>query len=175
MQVTFLDIDGVLNSMGWVIGHEKHFSNADYLQTNGANLDPHCVQILKHFVTQTFPSKIVLSSSWRGQGSQHELDKWIGGMEGHFDWPDFPIIGVTRRLQGPRYLEIHDWLDRHPEVEDWVVIDDERDAWNENPSPHFHHTNMNAGLTHAIEFWFTLRRTPAMLAAHFPNQKSMEN
>ena len=175
MNIVFLDIDGVLNSMGWVIGYDKPFMNANYLLQFGANLDPSCVNILNRFVTQTFPSKIVLSSSWRSNSSEYELDKWRGGFEEHFGWKDFPIIDVTPRMNGERYQEIEAWLLDNPGVDDFVVIDDERDAWRENPSKNFHHTNMNSGLTNSIFFWHSLRESPSLLNMHFPNITSQMN
>lgn len=173
MHVIFLDIDGVLNSMGYVIGKSKPFMNADYLQTNGANLDPHAVSILKDGMALFHPhAKIVLSSSWRTNNSEYELDKWRGGMETHFDWPDFPIIDVTPRCMGERRHEIQNWLDNTThDVDDFIVIDDESDAWHEIPSRHFHKTDMLSGLTYSFLFWLELRDNPAMLASHFPRLK----
>lgn len=166
MKLLFLDIDGVLNSMGHAIGYNQPFLNADYLQSTGANLDPVCVAVLEKLVTEN-DFQIVLSSTWR----THGLDdaSWIEAFNYHFDWNDFPLIGQTPSLQGMRYQEIEAFLKSFPEkVEDFIILDDDSDAWEEKPSKHFYQTDMNSGLTKAVFFWWEIRNSPNMLKVHFP-------
>ena len=99
MKVIFLDIDGVLNKKGRTI-------NIDLLN------------ILKYILEKT-NAKIVISSSWR----LGRMDKLLSTFEEH---------GIKERVIGTTSLfcdqnresEIRDWVIRHENISNWVVIDD---------------------------------------------------
>jgi hypothetical protein len=101
----FLDFDGVI-----VTAHDGF--------TNG---DQYCVWHLNR-ITKDTDAKIVVSSSWRCGMSvpelQELLSKW--GVTGE-------VIDKTPRLNGQRGHEIQAWLDQHPEVTDFVILDDDSD------------------------------------------------
>ena len=112
-KVLFLDIDGVLNS--------KLFYKYIYKPENGeSRFDPYCVILVKRLIEE-FSLKIVISSTWRN-GPVNRLMKELNENNLidylHEDWHT-PIV---RRLS--RGNEIKLWLDSHPEVKDYLILDD---------------------------------------------------
>merc|ERR1719386_484081 len=106
--IVFLDVDGVLHSL-----HGKDL------------FVRRCLNILAEIVISTGAS-IVLSSTWRTKQEQvvllnQKLREY--GMKNCKDMtPDFAHGG--QRFHQAREEEICHWLDRHPEVDRWVVLDD---------------------------------------------------
>lgn len=124
-KVVFLDIDGVLVTARLL------------KQRNGRNkvADANCVSALNH-LTHVAGAAIVISSSWRFCG-QHEMRAIMDFWE-----VDAPIVGMTpdlTRLEGgnyhgvPRGHEIQQYLDEHPEIERFVILDDECDMAHLEP------------------------------------------
>jgi hypothetical protein len=112
-KVLFLDIDGVLNS--------KLFYKYIYKPENGeSRFDPYCVILVKRLIEE-FSLKIVISSTWRN-GPVNRLMKELNENNLidylHKDWH----TPVVRRLS--RGNEIKLWLDSHPEVKDYLILDD---------------------------------------------------
>jgi hypothetical protein len=112
MKVIFLDIDGVLNCK----------------KTENPRKFPYVIERalldrLKVLMERT-GAKVVLTSSWR-------LDP-IGRLAAeHFG---LPFIGCSPDTpEAPRHEEIKAWLAEHPEVERYVVIDDECDGLDSLP------------------------------------------
>ena len=117
--VVFLDIDGVLNSVTWSRTRPRPSSD---------NFDPSAVARLNRLIEAT-GAAIVVSSSWRQYG-----EEWVtkalknAGVLA-------PIIGCTPILDDgstimralPRGKEIQAWLDAWPDVETFVILDDEPD------------------------------------------------
>jgi len=118
-KVLFLDIDGVLNS--------KLYYKYIYKPEEGSRFDPYCVILVKRLVEE-FSLKIVISSTWRN-GSVNRLMKELNEHNMieylHDDWHT-PFV---RRAS--RGSEINLWLDSHPEVKDYLILDD-----NENLLDH---------------------------------------
>jgi len=125
MNILFLDVDGVLNNDNcWLrkdvndIVFIKGFRNEAFSKTALESLQ----QIL-----EKFNCKIVVSSSWRHYDSDLKtLGKALESI-GHeiFDiTPDFRVYSNNERCRGH---EIEDWICRHPEVENFVILDDDRD------------------------------------------------
>lgn len=116
MNVIFLDIDGVLNSENYV----KKCGDA----WTGDQLDPEAIARLNKLTTLGNAS-IVVSSSWRiipgGVMSSHDMASLLNqhGVVA-------PIIGVTPYLDSDRAIEIDFWLQDHPEVKNFVILDDDR-------------------------------------------------
>jgi len=128
--VIFLDIDGVLNSIefakrteftGWPDGH----------------IDHEAVKHLNRLITET-NAKIVISSSWRKMVDPEELAGVLAraGCIGEIigETPDFwhmesweRPIPAARDGRFVRGDEIQAWLDAHPEVEVFVIFDDDSD------------------------------------------------
>ncbi len=91
---------------------------------------PACIRALNR-ITDTTAAKIVVSSTWRWSGVEHVtrlLQSWGATAE---------VIGVTPILTATtdsglaieveRGREIGDWLLAHPEVDSFVIIDDDDD------------------------------------------------
>ena len=118
MKVIFLDIDGVLNVIPQ--GHDAY----------GGIFHPNFVENLQRIIDET-GAKIVLSSSWRHSGLTKMLAMWkFRNLPGE-------LIGVTpdlyRRVdfEGERKMvrgdEIHAILNKHPEITNYVILDDDDD------------------------------------------------
>ena len=129
MKVVFLDFDGVLN---------------DSQTQPEFGIEAKFVDRLNVLIEKT-GAKVVISSSWRLYGLlQCSLILENAGFKGE-------VIGLTPERvrewgkQGPpRGLEIQAWLDAHPEVEKFVILDDEADM--EHLLPFLVKTSMVTGL-----------------------------
>lgn len=137
MKVIFLDIDGVLK-----IGA-------------GVELNQTCVALLREVVEKT-DAKLVLSSTWRiGTGGMSRTR----GALARAGWADAEFVGMTARHSGisdggiyvgvRRGDEIAEYLREHPEVEHYVIIDDDSDMRPEQ-MPFFVKTEFETGLTKAL-------------------------
>lgn len=115
MKVIFLDFDGVLNSAKYLLGHGDC----------GVAIDPARMALLKQIVDAT-DAKIVLSTSWREHWSKDLIHCDSTGMliNRIFSKYGLHIFDKTPELHERRETEIKSWLDTHPEVENFVVLDD---------------------------------------------------
>lgn len=113
MKILFLDIDGVLNS--------KFYYKYIYKPDNGlSRFDPYCAVLIRRLVEE-FSLQIVITSTWRNglvdrlmrELQDNGLDNFL-----HSDWHT-PILRFASRGK-----EIKSWLDKHPEVTDYLIIDD---------------------------------------------------
>ncbi len=160
MKVIFLDNDGVIclsNNWG---GRSKKW--AKYRSANPEsskvlsdapvdvrfdNFDTKAVKILNEVLELT-GAEIVVSSDWRFHASLEELGEYylsqgiskkpIGVTKrlGECDQPtDFPW-SKTFDLEQSRSLEINQYLKDHPEITNWVAVDD-----------------LNMGIPHYHESW----------------------
>lgn len=127
MKVLFLDIDGVMN-------------NEDLLYCEGMNaIGEIFLDRLKHIVLST-DVKIVLSSSWR-IGSQHLVADALATR-------NLELFDITPGDDSvERCEEILEWLNGHPEVINFAILDDNYGAKVEN---HFFKTSFFEGLTEEI-------------------------
>lgn len=133
MKVIFLDIDGVLN-------HEKHYEwllgtdEPTLLQRvyPYSEINPKSCQFLNDIIKET-GAKIVVSSSWRLDGENR-----LNSLFKHFGLPR--IYSTTPCLNTARGIEIDAWLGSHPEVDTYVILDDDEDM-NEHQLPYFIKTN----------------------------------
>jgi hypothetical protein len=129
-KVLFLDIDGVLNSQRSCIafGGFPH----DVVGYERERFDEVALRLIRGIVKQA-GAKVVLSSSWRITNAFDYIGKHL----------DLPIIDATPVKWAPgqvRGHEIADWLKRHPEVKQYVIVDDDPDMLGEQ-LPNFVHTN----------------------------------
>lgn len=131
MKVIFLDIDGVLNSSRTCLafGGFPHSFENDHL----SRFDRVALTLIRR-IAKAAGAKFVLSSSWR---ILHELEEVAQGL-------DLPIIDKTPSLAGNRGQEIQHWLNQHPEVESYAIIDDDSDML-ESQKPYFVHTMHSDG------------------------------
>lgn len=115
MRVVFLDVDGVLNSLH------------DYWAFLEGKGDPHplCyaidrgkLAIFKRIVAET-GAEIVVSSSWREDDMDYSILTQV------LETVDLRPIDRTPQLpKQPRGNEIFMWLTGHPEVKQFVILDD---------------------------------------------------
>ena len=118
MKIIFLDIDGPMVPIrAWVLGYKGRHELFDPIAV--ATL----LKILKHDV------KLVISSSWRSLGYDEVVtaleNSGISRKHLHEDWQtkEFPVSPEDHMFK-LRAEEIKEWLSRHPEIEDYVAIDD---------------------------------------------------
>ena len=126
MKVIFLDIDGVLNSHRTCLafgGYPHEFS-----EKHMARFDMVALTLIRR-IARAAGAVFVLSSAWR---IGREASEVAAGL-------DLPIIDKTPSLSGARGLEIQYWLDQHPEVECYAIIDDDSDMLD-SQKPFFVHT-----------------------------------
>jgi hypothetical protein len=93
-------------------------------------------------------TKICVSSTWKHhfgtKGYVSTPEKW----EDAFQLLGFnpgTYVGITGDRKTLRGEEIQDWLDKHPEVEDYAILDDDSDMTEEQFSK-FHHSDTWFGL-----------------------------
>lgn len=111
MKVIFLDIDGVLNS-------DEYIEKTQRLNIEGIekDVDKEKIKLLKKAIAET-GAKIVLSSSWRYTKNGGYLKQLLG---------EYGIFtDSTPFVNHERGKEIKQWLTKHPEIDDFVILDDE--------------------------------------------------
>ena len=129
MKIIFLDVDGVLN----------HSGCPEWKQGDWRVIDDACVERIRSVCTAT-GARIVLSSTWRVDPEAVEI---IRGCFGEL------LVDVTPQSSyHARHKEIREWLDLHPEVTRFVVIDDDADA--EVVGHPFVRTSFIEGLTESL-------------------------
>ena len=124
MKVIFLDFDGVITtySTKW-------------------NISLRHVKRVKKICDET-GAKLVISSSWRHENVQKTIDGIIGKTKlcprnKMLYWLIDNIYDITPWFSDKKYNgtgrggEIQTWLDKHPEVDNYVIIDDETDMLDE--------------------------------------------
>lgn len=146
-KVIFLDIDGVLNS-------EQYFEDVYFeYQKTGKKPSHHLVdskplQLLLNYLNNS-DTKLVISSSWRYSNDPEETIKQFFNFDKNGDNISLLnkfIIGCTpRSREGIRGKEIQWWLDRHPEVSKYVIIDDDNDMLD-SQRKYFVKTSFKTGL-----------------------------
>lgn len=108
MKVIFLDIDGVLNDGVKIMETESDFPSKDHLDC------------LKAIVDAT-DAKIVLSSTWRlFPAARNDIKNALRNVGLEF-------IDRTKELPKGRGAEIKEWLSRHEDVCQFVILDDDID------------------------------------------------
>ena len=96
--VLFLDVDGVLNQVG---------------VTNNV-LDGVKVMLLREVLSKV-NCRVILSSTWRRY--RKLIERLLT--------ENIPINGLTPVLGVERGKEIRAWLNEHPDVKDFVILDDD--------------------------------------------------
>ena len=144
MKVIFLDFDGVITTVAshWCLSLEK-------------------MQLVKQIVDST-DAKIVISSSWR----KYTLEETIGSITATgrpfvkqvpFLMPN-DVVGVTARMYAFKHghaeshfrvfrgVKIKQYLDEHPEIENYVILDDCSDMLL-SQKDHFIKTDSEKGIS----------------------------
>jgi hypothetical protein len=113
------------------------------------HIDPTAVDYLNIIVEVTGCS-IVISSSWRILCNHEKLAGWL--VEKGFLYPHKIIDSTGRNAKDARGGEIQDWLDAHPEVTKYAILDDDSEdiigSYTTKKHPqNFVHTTYHSGLT----------------------------
>lgn len=143
-KVIFLDIDGVLNSVDSMVAFFKWMPKGTRIQMED-RLDSVSIGLLRRVCIKT-DAKIVISSTWR---MGRTIEDFVDIFARH-GWDNFPIIGmtpigckiaeITFRTRGH---EIQDWLTHHPEVTEYIIIDDDSDMLESQIDHFVHVSNVN--------------------------------
>lgn len=131
MKILFLDIDGVVNSAQTMKSNPKqHWP-----------LDPYLAFLVGRIALHT-QCKVVLSSSWRYHPeSVQQISERVT--------PIFECTPTDRTAAEVRGHEIQRWLDAHPNVEKYAILDDDSDML-ESQLPNFFQTSWELGITDEI-------------------------
>jgi len=119
-KILFLDIDGVLNS-------EEFYKNEFKTGDRKSRFDSSAISIIKKII-QEYSLEIVISSTWRFGAIDllmNELQKNNLIQYVHNDWYT-PVIHPAHRG-----TEIKYWLDLHPDVTEYLIIDDDENILEE--------------------------------------------
>lgn len=142
MKVLFLDVDGVVNK-------RENFDPA--LNPGPFPIDAYCAFLVGRIQLQT-GCDVVLSSSWRHspEGVKNVSERVVELLD---TTPDVKWDGVKRFARGhewPHELrgdEVNAWLEKHPEVEKYAILDDSSDFYDDQP---LFRTSWKVGLTDEI-------------------------
>jgi hypothetical protein len=151
IKVIFLDIDGVLNVIPQ--GYDEF----------GGIFHSNFVDNLRRIIDET-GAKIVISSTWRFGGLQRMKDMWefrnLPGeviditidcyelvKEGRFEYYD----------EVERGHEIQEWIDTHPNIERFVILDDDND-FLPNQRGNFVRTSNNINHSDCIDIGYGLTK-----------------
>ena len=122
MNIIFLDVDGVLNSLKYA----KELYEKDKIPRSCYNFpfDPKCLSNLKRLVEET-DSYLVITSTWRmneiGRDTLlNELKKYN---------LDMRVIGYTDILHTTRGEEIKAYLDKLDKNINYIILDDDSDFY----------------------------------------------
>lgn len=117
MNVVFLDYDGVVNTPMWDL--EGKHCRFNFPEDNSVN-NFQCVQWVSEFC-QKYDYSIVVTSTWRMDKNYVECLQ-NGGLR-----PGIQVLGRTKIRHSPRGEEIMEYLLTHPEVEHFIILDDDDD------------------------------------------------
>lgn len=150
-RVIFLDIDGVLNSNFWNESHQREISD-------GRLIDGEKIRLLAALVERT-EAELILHSGWRFWFDEAleplcpeaaNLAELLAGegLEIAGVTPDLTTdeIRRTKKFSLVKADEILLWLEEHPDVTGWVVLDD-LDLHNDEIEAHQVRTDQSTGLT----------------------------
>lgn len=126
--VLFLDVDGVLNKFG---------------EASNNSLDGSKIAILQEEVLSKVDCLVVLASTWRRYPRLVERLR-VGGI------PIHDLTPVVRSWMPTRGMEIKAWLDDHPEVKTFVILDDDIDGVGPELAPHLVATDSFTGLNRRV-------------------------
>ena len=146
MRVIFLDVDGVLNSEEFACWCHEF---PDFVREGGSNwADPIAVRMITS-LCEEHDIKLVISSSWR----MFDVKSTIDCFKNYRDLTPLCkyIIGVTPRntndqVWEDRGEEIQHYLDTHPEIDNYCIVDDDNDMLD-SQRDNFVRTNSTHGLT----------------------------
>lgn len=139
MKVIFLDLDGVLNVEVFItavvdVCKREGLDFNKHLHDQYGNLFcPMATGMLKHLIDRT-NAKIVISSTWRSSGLEKMKQMWLDrslpgeviGVTPHYRYL-FGDIDLAFDEKFERGFEIQSYLDDHPEITNYLILDDDND------------------------------------------------
>ena len=132
MKVLFLDIDGVVNCKTTRRRRKRGLMP----------IDPKLARIVQNIARSVPELKVVLSSSWR------EVEQGRTVVEGNVV-PCFDATPVFDEADDVRGYEIQAWLELHPRVTRYAIVDDDCDMLD-HQRPHFFRTSAKTGITQRL-------------------------
>lgn len=125
MKVIFLDFDGVLNSAtSFLYEHNRREVHKEQGVGGKVNetLSPHCCAAFQEVLNKYPEVKVVLSTTWR---TLFPMD-WLKAKLAEYHIDSSRVIDRTQedRFSDNRGREISWWLQEHPEVTHYAIIDD---------------------------------------------------
>lgn len=118
MNIVFLDYDGVVNTLMFDgIKKDPYFNFPEDGKVNNYQAIMWLNKLCKDC-----DAKIVVTSTWREYDNYKEC-LYNGGLD-----KDIQILGKTEECYIPRGEEIKMWLEKHPDVENYVVLEDAEDV-----------------------------------------------
>ena len=139
-EVIFLDVDGVINSWN---SQQRDFEVKLNLKT--LRFDPTCLENLRVLVERT-GADLILSSSWRFDDDALGAAPLIN-LEARLAEKGMRLAGRTGCTLAWRDDEINAWLQEHPDVESYVILDDVNDNFRGDNLRRWVATNEGIGLT----------------------------
>ena len=120
MNIIFLDVDGVLNSINKLIEIYQitHKSHSGYSYP----FDEKCLKNLQLLVKET-NSKLVITSTWRKD--KEGIKKLLSVLK-EYDL-DKEVIGFTPILNGRREIEINAYLNASRNISNFIILDNDYD------------------------------------------------
>jgi hypothetical protein len=166
-KVIFLDVDGVLNS------HRTFFGTGKlpfrFIEEQKPYFDWIAVGMLRRLVTDDPAIRFVLSSSWRIDGKRMPHEVAVEAA----NFLDLPFVDCTDTNGPHRGEEIQRWLDAHPEVEQYAIVDDDSDML-ESQASHFVQTLFADGMRY-IHFKAIQRIMDGKLGGLYRRERFWEN
>jgi hypothetical protein len=105
-------------------------------------IDPGLAQIVQNIVLAVPDLKVVLSSSWRClEDGRALIEKKVV--------PCFDVTPLFDEEDDVRGYEIQAWLELHPEVDRYAILDDDTD-FLEHQLPNFFQASPSTGITQQL-------------------------
>lgn len=142
MNVVFLDFDGVVNTPMWDPVQRAFTMNMPY---HGFVNNRTAVEWVEAFC-QIYDFNVVVSSDWRLNSNWRECLLHGGFMDSE-RIIDRTICLPANAEKWGRGHEIQTWLDAHPEVENFIIIDDDIVDILPEHRRHIIHTDSEEGFT----------------------------
>ena len=149
MKVIFLDIDGVINSNRTVMafdGYPFSFEPGDI-----EKFDQVAITLIRKACLR-FGAVCVLSSTWRKKYTPVEVTEAL-----NIPVIDSTVVTFGHRIRGH---EIREWLEDHPEVTSYVIIDDNSDMLDSQLDRFIHVDGENGFMWKDYEKLCSLLGTP---------------
>lgn len=139
MKVLFLDIDGVCNSRAYLYRLRAKNKKA----TLWYGIDPDAAALIQRIVKET-KCVVVLSSTWRLYADgRAQVKREVC----HFIDCTKDMQAGSKRGVVDRGDEVQEWLERHPAVTQYAILDDDSDF---QPCQWLFKTSFDKGITEEI-------------------------